>query len=83
MNLLTVPILIQLLSDLRLIPFTQAEVVDRVKQFKTLTTDLAKVIPDVLLATMNMLFAQYQKIRASTEYIPRHYDTSADLVILS
>lgn len=38
-------------------------------------------MPDVLLATMNMLFAQYQKIKGNNEYIPRYQDGSMETVI--
>ncbi|XP_066153921.1 nuclear pore complex protein Nup93 [Euwallacea fornicatus] len=74
------PQALKVLTEAQLIPLSQEEIVDRVKTFKALTVDVCKVIPDVLLATMNMLFAQYQKIRANNEYIPsRYYDGSIDM----
>ncbi|XP_056638972.1 nuclear pore complex protein Nup93-1 [Diorhabda sublineata] len=60
--------------ELQLIPLRAEEVDDRVKNFKNFHQDLCKVIPDVLLAVMNMLFAQYQKIKGNNEYIPRFHD---------
>ncbi|CAG9768838.1 unnamed protein product [Ceutorhynchus assimilis] len=55
------------LKDLQLIPFREEEVSDRIKGFKALTAEVSKVIPDVLLATMNIYFVEYQRIRAKYE----------------
>ncbi|RZB77466.1 nuclear pore complex protein Nup93 [Asbolus verrucosus] len=60
------------LNDLQIIPRQSQEVEERVKSFKKLNVDVCKVIPDVLLATMNMLFADYQKVKGN-EYIPSRY----------
>ncbi|CAH1117139.1 unnamed protein product [Phaedon cochleariae] len=68
---------LKILNDLQLIPLRPEEIDSRVKSFKNLHSDLCKVIPDMLLATMNMLFAEYQKIK-STEYVPRFYDESTN-----
>ncbi|KAG5887107.1 hypothetical protein JTB14_000740 [Gonioctena quinquepunctata] len=62
------------LNDLQLVPLRPEDIDDRVKNFKNLQPDVCKVIPDVLLASMNMLFAQYQKIKSNNEYIPRFHD---------
>ncbi|XP_060518052.1 nuclear pore complex protein Nup93 [Cylas formicarius] len=72
------PQALKVLSDLQLIPFRNEEIIDKVQSFKALTADVSKVIPDVLLATMNMLFAQYQKIKGNIEYIPRYQDNSVE-----
>ncbi|XP_023022838.2 nuclear pore complex protein Nup93 [Leptinotarsa decemlineata] len=64
------------LSGLELIPLRSEDIDDRVKNFKTLQSDVCKVFPDVLLASMNMIFSQYQKIKANNEYIPRFQDES-------
>lgn len=72
------PQALKVLNELQIIPFNADEIVDRVKTFKALTADVCKVIPDVLLATMNMLFAQHQRIKGNSEYIPRYSDASVD-----
>lgn len=63
-----------------MLPRLSQEIEERVKSFKKLNVDVAKVFPDVLLATMNMLFADYQKIK-SHEYIPnKHHDPTIQKV---
>ncbi|KAJ8930803.1 hypothetical protein NQ314_016359 [Rhamnusium bicolor] len=68
------------LNDLQIVPLRADELDERVKNFRNLNADLCKVMPDVLLATMNMLFAQYQKIKGNNEYIPRYQDGSMEKV---
>ncbi|XP_050302655.1 nuclear pore complex protein Nup93-like [Anthonomus grandis grandis] len=70
---------LKMLNDLQLVPFRMEDVNDRVQTFKGLTAEVCKVIPDVLLATMNMLFAQYQKIKANSEFVPRYQDGSVEM----
>lgn len=72
------PQALKTLNDLQLVPLKAQEIDERVKSFKNLTADVCKVTPDVLLATMNMLFAQYQKIKGNTEYIPRYHNESLE-----
>lgn len=64
---------------MQVIPFYQTEVDERLQSFKRLNGDVAKVMPDVLLATMNMLFAQYQSAKDS-EYLPKLHDSNLDSV---
>jgi len=42
---------------------TLMEVEERVNSFKRLGEEICRNIPDVLLATMNMLYIQYNKTR--------------------
>lgn len=72
------PQALKILNELQIVPFRSDEIADRVKSFKALTADVSKVMPDVLLATMNMLFAQYQKMKSNTDYIPRYHDGSIE-----
>ncbi|ENN73001.1 hypothetical protein HUJ04_005601 [Dendroctonus ponderosae] len=66
------PQALKVLNDIKLVPFREEELKDRVFDVThNLTSNVAKVIPDVLLTTMNMLFAQYQKIKSNVEFIPR------------
>lgn len=67
------------LNELQIVPLRSEDVDDRVKNFKSLNADVCKVMPDILLATMNMLFAQYQKIKGNNEYIPRYQDGSMEM----
>lgn len=64
------------MNDLQLVPFHSHEIEERLKSFKKLNMDVCKVLPDVLLAEMNMLFDKYQKIK-SNEYIPARYQDNA------
>lgn len=73
------PQALKTLNDLQLVPLVLQDIDERVKTFKNYNADICKVIPDVLLATMNMLFSQYQKIKGNTEYIPRFHDESVEL----
>lgn len=65
---------------MKIIPTQAYEVDDRVSSFKSLTSDVCKVIPDVLLATMNIYFAQYQKIKDNEHLPTRLQDYSIDKV---
>ncbi|XP_072390532.1 nuclear pore complex protein Nup93-1 [Diabrotica undecimpunctata] len=67
------------LHDLQLVPQRMDEVDDRVKTFKNYHQDLCKVFPDIVLAAMNMIFAQYQKLKSNTEYIPRFRDETMEV----
>lgn len=72
------PQAIKTLTDLQLIPLKIEDVDERLKSLKGLNANVCKVIPDVLLATMNMLFAEYQKIKGNNEYIPRYQNESTE-----
>nr|CAH7760952.1 unnamed protein product [Callosobruchus chinensis] len=72
------PQALKTLADLQLVALNSGELDERVKNFKNLNTDIIKVIPDVLLATMNILFAQYQKIKSTNEFVPRYHNETVD-----
>lgn len=55
--------LFQTIAKTKLIPMTLMEVEERVNSFKHLGEEICRNIPDVLLATMNMLYVQYNKTR--------------------
>jgi nuclear pore complex protein Nup93 len=55
--------LFQTVAKTKLIPMTLMEVEERVNSFKRLGEEICRNIPDVLLAAMNMLYIQYNKIR--------------------
>nr|XP_022911673.1 nuclear pore complex protein Nup93-like [Onthophagus taurus] len=69
---------IKLLNELQLVPLQANELNERVNSFKRLNVSVCKVLPDVLLATMNILYDQYQKLK-STELLPqRRIDSNID-----
>lgn len=53
----------QTIAKTKLIPMTLLEVEERVNSFKRLGEEICRNIPDVLLATMNLLYIQYNKTR--------------------
>jgi nuclear pore complex protein Nup93 len=55
--------LLQTVAKTKLIPMTLMEVEERVNSFKHLGEEICRNIPDVLLATMNLLYIQYNKAR--------------------
>lgn len=67
---------LKILGDIQLIPLQSHEFEERVKGFDRLSIELCKVIPDVVLATMNMLFAQYQKLKGN-DYLPSKFKNDA------
>lgn len=72
----------EVLKDLRIIPLQPDELEERVSNFKRYNYDVSKVMPNILLATMNMLFDQYQKLKSS-ELLPNCYpETGTDKVWL-
>ncbi|XP_017780537.1 PREDICTED: nuclear pore complex protein Nup93-like [Nicrophorus vespilloides] len=60
------------LSDIKLIPMQASELDERVNSFKCVNVDVCKIMPDILLATMNIYFSQYQKIK-DNEYVPNRF----------
>lgn len=73
------PQALKTLSDIEIVALQPAELNERIRTFNSLSPNVAKIIPDILLATMNILFAQYQKIK-SNEYVPRFSDNSMERV---
>lgn len=53
----------QTIAKLRLIPLSPDEVESRVTNFKNLSDDIRRNIPDVLLATMNILHKKYKQTK--------------------
>ncbi|KAK2708495.1 hypothetical protein QYM36_014191 [Artemia franciscana] len=52
------------IAQLRLIPLNQEEVDSRVSMFKNLAEEIRRNIPDVVLATMNLLLNKYKQQRS-------------------
>lgn len=62
--------------DSHLVPLQASDLDECVANFKKFIAEVWNVFPDVLLAIMNILFEQYQKIKG-TEFIPQRYQDSA------
>lgn len=72
---------LKVIIDSHLVPLQASDLDECVSNFKNFNVEVWNVIPDVLLATMNILFDQYQKIKGN-EYIPqRYHDAALDKVI--
>lgn len=55
----------QTISDSRLLPLNVAEVDERVNALRGVSPEVAGSLADVLLATMTILYKQYQKFRTN------------------
>lgn len=63
------------MKQLRLLPLQVGETVDqKVAAFRGYSDEVRRCLPDVLLATMNILFTQYKQVRWEVVSLP---DTSA------
>lgn len=62
--------------NLRLIPLAINEVDERVANFKRLAPEVCKIVPDILLATMNMLYEQYKHLKSNTSMINKFEDSA-------
>lgn len=56
----------EILRDLRIVPFSASEVDDRTNNFKNLIPEVKHLVPDVLLAAMTVLVEQYQSYKNKT-----------------
>ncbi|RZF45349.1 hypothetical protein LSTR_LSTR002792 [Laodelphax striatellus] len=50
-----------------LIPLSNDEVEERVNKFPRLVEEICKIIPDIMLATMNILYSQYMQLRGASQ----------------
>ena len=56
------------MKQLRLLPLQAGETVDqKVAAFRSYSDEVRRCLPDVLLATMNILFTQYKQVRYVSE----------------
>lgn len=72
----------KLLIDSRLVPLQASELDESIKNFRRYNTEVWNVFPDVLLAVMNILFEQYQKVKGNEFIPPRYQDSAVDKVII-
>ncbi|XP_022098079.1 nuclear pore complex protein Nup93-like isoform X2 [Acanthaster planci] len=57
---------LETMTSLQLVPLTPETVDDKVNAFKQYTDEVRRNMPDILLATMNILHTKYRTIRNST-----------------
>lgn len=66
---------LEIIGSTKLIPMWMNELDDCITNFKRLSGEITKVFPDVLLATMDILYTQYKKIRTNdTAFMPSGRD---------
>nr|CAD7410872.1 unnamed protein product [Timema cristinae] len=56
---------LEVIQKSRLIPFSPDEIKERVENFRRLGDEICRVIPDILIATMNILYSQYNSLKGS------------------
>ncbi len=56
---------LEIVSKIKVIPLSQSEIDSMVATFRMLSDEVRRNIPDVLLATMNILFNQYKDSKSS------------------
>lgn len=61
---------LEILANTKLIPMWMNELDDCISNFKRLSGEICKVFPDVLLATMDILYSQYKDIKANDSGFP-------------
>lgn len=67
---------LKVIIDSHLVPLHASQLDECVSSFKNYSVEVWNVYPDILLAVMNILFDQYQKIKGK-EFIPQRYQDSA------
>lgn len=62
-TLITRSIPLQTIQRLNIIPFNNSDIKAKVNQFGQLSEEVRRNIPEVLMATMNILYSQYHEIK--------------------
>ena len=57
---------LDIITKIRIVPLSQSEIDPMVSTFRLLTDELRRNIPDILLATMNILFTKYKESKSAT-----------------
>ncbi|KAK7873073.1 hypothetical protein R5R35_000357 [Gryllus longicercus] len=64
---------LETISRAKLIPLSMAEMEERVGNFRRLSDEVCRAVPEVLLATMNILYSMYNHIKTGgTSSYPEH-----------
>lgn len=61
---------LEIIRQLQLLPLTSEAVEHKVKTFRNYTDEIRRCLPDVLLATMNLLHTQYKNARSTAPASP-------------
>lgn len=70
------------LMNLKLIPLNMNEVSERVVSFKRLSPEVCKIIPDLLLAAMTILFEQYKNLKNAVVNVTKFDDSNLKVITL-
>lgn len=62
--------------NLQLVPLSINEVDERVANFKRLAPEVCKIIPDILISAMNMLYEQYKSLKTNSLMISKFEDST-------
>merc|ERR1712203_1026268 len=57
---------LDIITKLKIVPLSQSEVEVVVSTFRVLVDEVRRNIPDVLLATMSILFTNYKQLKANS-----------------
>lgn len=55
---------LEVLAQTKLVPLNVSELDECINNFKRLSGEICKVYPDILLATMDILYAQYKNVKS-------------------
>ncbi|KAH9515701.1 Nucleoporin nup93 [Bulinus truncatus] len=61
---------LDVMQGIKILPFSAEEVDHRVSNFKYYSDEIRRCLPDILLATMNILLSQYNSIRTASSQSP-------------
>jgi len=61
---------LEVIQGIKLLPFSTDEVEHRVNSFKNYSDEIRRCLPDILLASMNILLSKYNNIRNSSSQGP-------------
>lgn len=68
---------LEVLANTKLVPLSMSELEECINNFKRLGGEICKVYPDILLAAMDILYAQYKSVKGRDTGI---VDTGRDRV---
>lgn len=72
---------LEAIQKLQIIPLSMNEVDEKVSNFKSLESEVCRVLPDILLATMNILYHRYTHIDEGTEHLKGRIDETEKLAV--
>lgn len=69
---------LQTLAEIQILPLHPRELDERITGFDRLNPNVVKVLPDIILATINIYFAQYQSIKSNDFTSMKYHDSSKE-----